>query len=108
MEVELEPEVTQWYLALGLDEQDVVAVHVELLAEYGHRLRLPHSRPLGEGLFELRFDMGRRAWRIAYWHRADGVVVPLTVFRKQRDNERAEVRRARAALDLCRSLHGQT
>jgi phage-related protein len=27
---------------------------VELLAEYGPSLRLPHSRTLGEGLFELR------------------------------------------------------
>jgi phage-related protein len=27
---------------------------VELLAEYGPNLRLPHSRALGEGLFELR------------------------------------------------------
>ena len=27
---------------------------VELLAEYGPSLRLPHSRAMGEGLFELR------------------------------------------------------
>jgi phage-related protein len=27
---------------------------VELLIEYGPSLRLPHSRSLGEGLFELR------------------------------------------------------
>jgi len=27
---------------------------VELLADHGPHLRLPHSRPLGEGLFELR------------------------------------------------------
>jgi phage-related protein len=27
---------------------------VELLVEYGPNLRLPHSRALGEGLFELR------------------------------------------------------
>lgn len=36
---------------------DVVADYahlVELLAEHGPDLRLPHSRALGEGLFELR------------------------------------------------------
>ncbi|MFO1507733.1 MAG: type II toxin-antitoxin system RelE/ParE family toxin [Lysobacterales bacterium] len=36
---------------------DVVADYarlVELLAEHGPSLRLPHSRALGEGLFELR------------------------------------------------------
>ena len=36
---------------------------VELLIEYGPSLRLPHSRSLGEGLFELRprsrADVGR-------------------------------------------------
>ena len=45
---------------------DVVADYariVELLAEHGPNLRLPHSRALGEGLFELRprgrFSIGR-------------------------------------------------
>lgn len=36
---------------------DVVADYahlLELLAEYGPSLRLPHSRALGDGLFELR------------------------------------------------------
>ena len=36
---------------------DVVADYarlVELVAEYGPNLRLPHSRALGDGLFELR------------------------------------------------------
>ena len=66
---------------------------------------MPHSRPLGDGLFELRFDMNRQAWRITYWYRPDAVVVLLTVFRKQRNSERAEVRRAHVALEHCRKLH---
>lgn len=36
---------------------DVLADHahlVELLAEYGPNLRLPHSRAMGDGLFKLR------------------------------------------------------
>jgi phage-related protein len=105
MEVELEAEVSEWYLSLTLDEQDIVAVHVELLEEFGHLLRMPHSKPLGGGLFELRFTMRRRAWRITYWQRPDGVIVLLTVFHKQRNNERREVVRAGAALERCRNLH---
>lgn len=80
-------------------------VHVDLLADFGHRLRMPHSRSLDEGLFELRFDRGRSAWRITYWYRPDAVIVVLTVFRKQRNNERAEVVRAHRAFDDCRKLH---
>jgi phage-related protein len=107
MNVELEPEVTSWYLGLDHNDMDVAAVHVELLSEYGHLLRMPHSRPLGNGLFELRFNMGRQAWRMTYWYRPDGVIVLLTVFRKQRNNERVEVRRALTTLDRCRKLHQQ-
>ena len=35
MDVELEPEVTSWYLALDHDSQDIVFAHVELLEEFG-------------------------------------------------------------------------
>lgn len=106
-EVETESEVTDWYLGLSGDDRDVVAEHIDLLASFGHLLRMPHSRPLGEGLVELRFDMSRRGWRITYWHRPDGVIVLLTVFRKQRDNESREVARARRALEVCRARHSE-
>lgn len=49
--------------------------------------------------------MSRRSWRITYWQRPDGVIVLLTVFHKQRDNEDREVTRARKALDACRIRH---
>lgn len=101
-EVETEPEVTNWYLSLSSDDRDVVAERIDLLANFGHTLRMPHARSLGEGLAELRFDMSRRSLRITYWHRPDGVIVLLTVFHKQRDNEVREVNRARRALEACR------
>jgi len=103
-EVEIEPEVT-WYLGLSGDDRDVAAERIDLLANFGHMLRMPHSRPLGEGLFELRFDMSRRSWRIAYWQRPDRVIVLLTVFHKHRNNEAKEVARARKALEACRARH---
>jgi len=104
-EVETEPEVTDWYLGLSGDDRDVAAGRIDLLANFGHRLRMPHSRPLTEGLLELRFEMSRRSWRITYWHRPDGVIVLLTVFHKQRNNEVREVARARKALEACRARH---
>ncbi|MGK2959471.1 MAG: type II toxin-antitoxin system RelE/ParE family toxin [Acidimicrobiales bacterium] len=56
---------------------------------------------LGEGMFELRFDLTRVAWRIAYFFAKDRRIVLLTVFRKQRQNERHEVQRARLAMNRC-------
>jgi phage-related protein len=53
------------------------------------------------GLFELRFDLVRTAWRITYDFAANRRIVLLTVFRKQRQNERHEVQRARQAMERC-------
>ena len=101
--VELEREVEAWIEELSPKEFATVLAHVERLAERGNRLRMPASRSLGDGLFELRFDLGRVARRITYYF-VPGPgqrIVLLTTFRKQRQNERAEVGRARSAMDRC-------
>lgn len=82
--VELEPEVEAWLNGLGPAAFAVVSVRLDRLAARGSTLRMPHSRALGEGLFELRFELDRAAWRITYWFAPDDRVVLLTVFRKQR------------------------
>ena len=74
---------------------------VERLAERGSQMRGPMSRSLGEGLFELRIDVGRTQRRITYFFTARKRIVLLTVFRKQRQTERAEIRRARHAMRRC-------
>ena len=56
--IELHDEVTAWLMNLGDKEWLLDEGHVDLLCEYGNRLRMPHSGPLGDGLFELRFTMG--------------------------------------------------
>lgn len=43
-------EIETWPVDVLADDAQLV----ELLAEHGPNLRLPHSRTLGEGLFELR------------------------------------------------------
>ncbi len=62
---------------------------------------MPHSRSLGAGLFELRFDLDRVACRVTYFFTEPRRIVLLTVFRKQRQNERHEVQRARDAMARC-------
>ena len=99
--VELEPEVRTWLENLPPAEFATAAFHVDRLADRGARLRMPHSRSLGEGLFELRFDLGRVAQRVTFYFPGETRVVLLTVFRKQRSNERTEVSRARGAMRRC-------
>jgi phage-related protein len=99
--IEVEPEVEDWLGQLRPGQFGTAGFHLDRLAEHGAGLRMPHSRPLGGGLFELRFDVERSAWRITYWFAPGRRIVPLTVFRKQRMSERAEIERARAAMTKC-------
>ena len=99
--VELEPEVEAWIGNLPVADFAMVVARVERLAERGNQLRMPASRSLGEGLFELRFDLHRTSQRITYYFGSGRRIVLLTVFRKQRQNERHEVKRARQAMTRC-------
>ena len=70
-----------------------------MLAAKGYRLRMPHSRSLGDGLFELRFAIMRATveQRITYTFETGRMVITLTTFRKMKQNESKEVARARNA-----------
>jgi putative addiction module killer protein len=46
--------VEKWLDKLTRDQFKSVAKQIEILAELGNELRFPRSRPLGDGLFELR------------------------------------------------------
>ena len=100
-EVELEPEVEEWLDTISIKQFASVLPHIERLAERGSALRMPASRTLGEGLFELRFDLNRVAWRLSFFFADNPRIVLLTVFRKQLTNERHEVERARTAMRRC-------
>jgi len=95
--VEFEPEVSEWIAGLSLEDKARALRFINLLEEQGNKIGMPRSRSLGEGLFELRFPLGRQDRRIAYRFSAGGRIVLLTVFRKQRQVERKEIARARAA-----------
>jgi len=74
---------------------------IDRLTVLGSSARMPLSRGLGDGLFELRFNLGHTARRITYRFTKDGRIILLTTFRKQRNNERTEIARARKAAERC-------
>ena len=63
-------------------------------------------RPLGNGLFELRFTCEGTARRVTYFIDTRAKVITLTTFRKQRQNERREVARARQAMRASQQAGG--
>lgn len=76
-------------------------VVIDRLASLGSAARMPLSRSLGDGLYELRYTLGSTARRITYRFTKDRRIVLLTTFRKQRNNERTEIARARKVAESC-------
>jgi hypothetical protein len=101
--VEISAEVERWYASLKDTDRAFADVALERLRDRGPDLRMPHSRPLGEGLHELRFSCERVARRITYFFDKERKIITLTTFRKQRQNEKAEVVRARRTMETRRS-----
>ncbi|MEU1185585.1 type II toxin-antitoxin system RelE/ParE family toxin [Streptomyces sp. NPDC005820] len=104
--IELEPEVRDWLGQLSAQHYRQVEEKAELLAQAPTTLGEPHSRSLGEGVRELRFVLAGCATRVTYWLAPRRRIVLLTVFRKTRMREDAEVKRARLAKERCEAEHG--
>lgn len=99
--VELEPEVRDWLEQLPTAQFATAAFYIDLLAEQGPLLGEPYARQLDGKLRELRFHLDGTAVRVTYWIASGRRIVLLTVFRKKRMRESAEVARARRAWQRC-------
>lgn len=100
-EIELHDEVVEWMGSLDASGWDRTVVVIDRLVGLGSSARMPLSRGLGDGLFELRFSLGSTARRVTYRFTKDGRIILLTTFRKQRNNERTEIARARKIAASC-------
>ena len=101
-DVEIEPEVRSWLA--GLSDRDFGRVDflVGLLAERAEDLGEPYTRHLGGKVRKLRFHLLRQQTRVTYWLAPGRRVILLTVFRKTRGAETAEVARGPARPDYLR------
>ena len=57
--------VEQFLNSLDTSRRVKISGLIELLGRYGSRMRMPHSKSLGDGLFELR-TLGRPQVRVLY------------------------------------------
>jgi hypothetical protein len=104
--VEISPEIEIWYASLKSKDKAMADRAFDRLAEHGPALRMPHARALGGGLCELRFTCEGTARRVTYYTDPRRRVITLTTFRKQRQNERREVARARQAMRASQEAGG--
>ncbi|MFI0366692.1 type II toxin-antitoxin system RelE/ParE family toxin [Actinomadura sp. 1N219] len=103
--IEIEPEVRQW-LELLTDRHYAKAERAaDMLASEPTTLGEPYSRHLGGKVRELRFILDGNSVRITYWLAPQQRIVLLTVFRKTRPREEAEIERARQAQKVCEAEH---
>ena len=100
-DIEVHDEVANWLAALPDEEWDRTVVVIDRLATLGPRARMPFSRALGNGVYEVRFTLGRTARRVTYRFTQNRQIVLLTTFRKQRQNEQVEIARARKVAAEC-------
>lgn len=56
----------RWFGKLSEQDQDAVALALDLLETLGHALPMPHAKPLGGGLHELRIHAPNTQYRIFY------------------------------------------
>jgi phage-related protein len=104
-EIELEPEVRDWLDALPVRHYLRVMQVADELADSPETFGEPRSRHLGGPVRELRMHLEPDDWRVAYWLASGRRVVLLTVFRKTRMRESAQVARALAAQAECARTH---
>src|SRR5579863_7975594 len=83
------------------------AAHAQSMTnEQAETLGEPYTRHLGGKVHELRFHLLARQTRITYWLAPGRRVILLTVFRKTRSADSAEVTRALQAQKICEAGHG--
>lgn len=66
-EIQAEPEVVDWLMSLTPAHLARVDAVCGMLAAEGTCLGMPLSRPLGDGVWELRINLHPKDIRITYW-----------------------------------------
>ncbi len=86
--------VEKWLSGLSDEHLRSVAKEIKLLEEAGSDLRLPHSRALGGGIFELREK--RFGYRIYYAFKGNKLIVLLAAGDK--NSQERDIKAARERL----------
>jgi putative addiction module killer protein len=85
--------VERWLLKLTREQFKAVSKELKLLEICGNDLKLPHSRALGKGLFELREQ--RYGYRIYYGFYRDKIIILLHAGDKSKQQNDIKIARAR-------------
>ena len=85
--------IEKWLDELTKDQLKSVAKELRMLEEAGNKLKLPHSRPLGDGLCELRER--RYGYRIYYGFSGKHLIILLAAGNKTSQERDMKIARER-------------
>ncbi len=84
--------VGQFIRSLDLKMKAKVVSDLQLLEEYGNAAREPLSKPLGDGIFELRSRLSNDIVRILYFFDGEQIIIATNGFvKKQQKTPRSEI-----------------
>lgn len=86
--------IEKWILNLPMDQFKSLTKEIKILEEMGNELKLPHSKALGKGLFELRER--RYSLRIYYTFHNAQLIILLTAGNKT--SQEKDIKTARERL----------
>ena len=96
--VEISPEVENWYATLKSKDKAMADRAFDRLAQFGPALRGATCPAAWWRPVRVTVHLRGTARRVTYFIDTRAKVITLTTFRKQRQNERREVARARQAM----------
>jgi len=85
--------IEKWLEKLTTEQFKSIAKELSILEKIGNELKLPHSRSLGNGLFELRER--RFGYRVYYCFYGDKLIILLAAGDKQSQENDIKVARER-------------
>lgn len=95
MEIHITKEVQEFIVRLEESTIAKVLRTINLLEQFGSRLQLPHSKPIGQGLFELRIH-GHQEIRIFYGYHQKGAILLHGFIKKSRLLPKKEIKAAQS------------
>ncbi|MBR6677712.1 MAG: type II toxin-antitoxin system RelE/ParE family toxin [Oscillospiraceae bacterium] len=100
--------VEEFIDSLPLKMQTKAFYSISVLEEFGSSLREPHSKPIGDGLFELRIKFASDITRIFYFFVVDNKIILTNGFiKKTMKTPKAEIELAKKyKADYERRLNG--
>ena len=84
---------------MSRDDQGIVTRNIDRLEEMGNLLTHPYTSQLNGKLRELRFYLSTGQHRITYFIAPERKIILLTVFRKTKQRETKEIKRASRAMN---------